>query len=278
MVILLGLTTALSGCAQGNEPNSEIQSTNNVDKSVETSPTNIKTNDIYKMHIIGQKIKSVGLSSIDRKNLHVNLGILTDHKDHISFSFILSYRKSNNKLSSTSMLATPSLIDKRILCDYPKSDKVDINNVVVIYFEQKYLEGGPRETGPKIVAYSKVVDMQKRANNISEITIYGANAKTSDIIADVVTVIKDGNGYKLVSNAMSFVVEGDLPEEMKRHAIEQPKDEFPVVGIENLFVAYMSFTDLAQLEDEDCDYKVKVITYSPVTGGEPVNMDKQGLQ
>lgn len=234
----------------------------------DNSTTCIKITDIYKLNVVGKKPSAVAYKMQGFNQTVAYLGIWNDGELKMRFEY------GTNEASAKGFETNTSLIDKRLNTYTDLTvDKVDINKLVIVYVK----EGAFADSPENIIAYSKVVDMQHRVNNISEIQFGTDNIKATDIIASLVAVVKDKNGYKLISNTVNYEVVGGLPKEMMDAAIEEPKGSLPSVDIEKLFVAYMTFTDLNQINKSGDTYSVKLVTFSPVTGGNPVNMDEQGL-
>lgn len=232
----------------------------------------IKVDGIYKMNIIGPTINTIGLRGIDTNNVITQVGVIDNYHGKYGISGHFYYNLDS--ISSYEIGGNTSIFDKRIFqsYDYPSYlDKIDINKLVLVYFKRPTL----REA-PQVVAYSKIVDMKHRMNNIQSIRFDG-KVQDSDIIIDAVAVIKENKNYKLVSNYMTYNVLGNIPKEMSDAAIKQPNEEFPTVDINKYFVVYMTAFTTNKSDNGEENYSVKVITYSPVTGGEPVNMDEQGF-
>jgi len=233
-------------------------------KDFENKDEKIKVDGIYKMKVIGEVPQSIGLSSVDRKNVHANIGAICNHGNN-KYSFLGRLFYSSDSISAFALGGNTSIFDNTILSNYDarnSPDEVDIDKLAVIFYEESSIE-----TTPYVIAYSKLVDSNDKVNNIGQIKFEGFISK-NDIIADIVAVIKTGDKYKLVSNSMKYDVIGELPEELKNSAILQSNDEFPTVVLNHAFVVYMSIYEQNKANNT---FFVKVITYSPFLIGSILN-------
>lgn len=257
---------------QDSIDNKKDSQTENVSKSLEEKNSDIKIDGVYKMNIIGPTPNTIGLRSYDTNNVITQIGVVDCFQDKYGISGHFYY--DSDSISGYEIGGNTSIFDKRIfqLYVYPNyPDKIDINKLVLVYFKRPTLQ-----EAPQVVAYSKIVDMKHRMNNIQNIRFDG-KVQSSDILIDAVAVIKENENYRLVSHSITYNVVGNIPKEMSDAAIKQPDGEFPAVDINKYFVVYLtSFTANKSVNGEET-YSVKILTYSPVIGGEAVNMDEQGF-
>ena len=268
VLFILVFIFSLTGCGTHITQNKSTDTISN-NKALSTSKTDIKVSDISKLNIIGKTPSQVAYKMPGNNQTVAYLGTW----DGSALTTKLDY--SVNSPSVFGFGATPLIFNKNLIykTDAPYN-KIDINKLLIVYVK----EGLYADSHEEIVAYSKVVDSQNRVNNISEIQYSIDNINKSDIIASIVAVVKDKTGYKLVSNTVNYGVTGDIPAEMISSAIDEPKGDSLTVDINKLFIAYMTFTDLSQIGktyDSSFSYKVNLVTYSPLTGGTPVNLDNQ---
>lgn len=258
-----------------NIPDSNIPKQNNNDDNLNTFKAgvnpDIKINGIYKLNIIGTTPKTIVLKPYDYKGIRAKIGVITSSNN----GYLLNGRFDflTDLTSSIELKDNASILDKRIIQEVgnQKGDTVDINKLVLVYYEQSSVQ----ET-PHIVAYSKIIDLKHRTNNIQSVRFEG-KVESTDALIDAVAVIKDNENYKLVSGSTTYNVVGTIPKEMAVASIPQPEGNFPSIDINKLFVVYMTSLKTSKSKNGVPVWNVEVLTYSPVTGGEPVNMSDQGI-
>lgn len=216
----------------------------------------IEVDGIYEMDIIGEKPSLISLSSVDRKNIRANIGIIRKDNEN-KYCFLTRLNYTIDSISGFDINSDNSIINNDILSNYNinnSPEKLNIEELTVIFYKEPNIE-----TTPNVIAYSKVIDPNNKVNNIRQVRFNGVASK-NDLIADIVALIKKDNSYKLLSNSMTYEIVGDIPEGLEKFAIENSNADFASVDLNHIFVVYMSIYKHNKYNNI---IGVKIETYSP---------------